>query len=946
ALYVIGFCENFLGIENISTFFGLPPNKDSFRIVGSGILLLLVIIAYISTSLAIKAQYLILSFILLSLVSIFAGFFMNIRLQPATIPYNSVDGGQSLEFVFAVFFPAVTGFTAGVAMSGDLKDPRKNIPFGTLAAIFVGLVVYVLLAIGMALFVDRELLLTDKNFLMKTAWFAPLVVAGIWGATLSSALGGILGGPRILQAISKDKITPKVFARGYGASNEPRNALILTFIIAEAGILIGELNVIARLVSMFYITAYGFINLSFALERWASSDFRPSFRISRWVGIIGFLACFSVMFKIDTIAMVGAMVVISGIYFFLKNKMLEFDFGDVWQSVWSSVVRSTLHEMDRKQEDERNWRPNIMLFSGSTFARPFLIEFGKDLAGNHGFISNFDLIENKEADVLFPKHEQSIQTEDSRRFKGVFTRKQQCRDFYDGIEIISRTYGFAGIEPNTVLMAWARQAKNPEKFAVTIRVLTELDLNVLMMDYDENAGFGNKERIDIWWRGRGNNGNLALSMVKFIWLSENWRNSKVRLLIVNPVNSEKKRILYEAAAVLENIRINAEIKVINNELEQKTFYEIIENESSGSDLIFLGIPEIELGKELEFVQKTNDLCTNIGTVILIKSSSRFRELNIGVVEKAGIKPDAMQEEINKVLKGEDKEGIYIPEDEMFAGFVRSLNETLRDFANHHFYPVVKNFLNDYKDIYSELEKIFEDRFDSFENKAVAPFKGKAMAGIQTVLIRSFTELLLKDIEDIENKHRDLLAKAFTGFSVDMDAFLNRIPARIIKKVDQNLLIYSKEDKYSVKWRKWRIRNKMLSSVSKDGYNVPYQKLVEQLVLPEMFLSVYSFYSGLGLFTFRFTNEILGLIDMFMSTLSGLTRDIQESSFNKDMFEQEKKLLLKNLHRRNNLMNESFNRLFISLMNDINDSTGKFARDIERWPVYNPDRRKQAGFDYS
>lgn len=296
ALYVIGFCENFLGIEYISTLTGLEPSINNYRIVGSAILILLVIIAFISTSVAMKTQFIILGAIVISLVSIFIGFFSVANSADTSTSILPLRDGFSTITIFAIFFPAVTGFTAGVAMSGDLKNPKKDIPSGTLLAIIVGFIVYVALAISFALFVNRDLLISDNNFLMKIAWSSPLVIIGIWGATLSSALGGILGGPRILQAISKDRITPKFFARGQGINNEPRNALLFTFLIAEIGILIGELDMIAAIVTMFYIAAYGFINLAFALEKWASTDFRPSFKISQWVGILGFIACFAVMF--------------------------------------------------------------------------------------------------------------------------------------------------------------------------------------------------------------------------------------------------------------------------------------------------------------------------------------------------------------------------------------------------------------------------------------------------------------------------------------------------------------------------------------------------------------------------------------------------------------------------------------------------------------------------
>jgi amino acid transporter len=201
ALYIIGFCESFLGIGLIRNFLGLELSINDIRIIGTIVIIILVIIAFISTSIAIKIQYFILAAIGLSLISIFA--------------------------------------------SGNLKNPKKSIPIGTLGAIITGLIIYLLIAFGFAFFVNRDLLVSDYNFLLKIAWFSPLVIAGIWGATLSSALGGILGGPRILQAISKDKITPKIFSKGHGKNKEPRNALIFTFLIAEIGILIGDLDIIA-----------------------------------------------------------------------------------------------------------------------------------------------------------------------------------------------------------------------------------------------------------------------------------------------------------------------------------------------------------------------------------------------------------------------------------------------------------------------------------------------------------------------------------------------------------------------------------------------------------------------------------------------------------------------------------------------------------------------------
>ena len=230
----------------------------------------------------------------LSLISILFG---KTDFMPTEPLFNPVENMSPLIFLFAIFFPAVTGFEAGVSMSGDLKDPKKSIPIGTISAILVGVIVY----IGMTLFfgyrVNADALINNPNILMDISLYAPWSWPVYGVQRMSSAIGSILGAPRILQATHRTGLHPKIFAKGYGKTNEPRNALILTFIVAEAGILIGELNLIARVVSMFFITTYGFLNLSSALENWASTDFRPSFKIPAWISITGSLVCFILMME-------------------------------------------------------------------------------------------------------------------------------------------------------------------------------------------------------------------------------------------------------------------------------------------------------------------------------------------------------------------------------------------------------------------------------------------------------------------------------------------------------------------------------------------------------------------------------------------------------------------------------------------------------------------------
>ena len=624
ALYLIGFAESF------NAFFGFGMSINEIRITGTLALVSLIILALISTSLALKAQYIILAAIIISLVSIFFG---STDITPDTIPLLSTIDEVPLEIVFAVFFPAVTGFTAGIAMSGDLKDPKRSIPRGTLFAIGGGLVVYLGLAVFLAINVNPEVLKTDYNVLMKIALFAPAVVAGIWGATLSSALGGILGGPRIIQAMSLDKVTPKLFGSGKGKNNEPVNALLLVFIIAEAGILIGELDIIARVVSMFYLTAYGFINISYFLESWANPDFQPTFKIKRWIGLLGFIACFAVMFKLDMLAMIGALAVIGILYFGLQRKEVKLQSNDVWRSVWENVVNKGLKKIDSKVDENSNWNPNIILFSGQSDHQSYLLELGKTVSGRTGIVTNFKLIVDKNNDKPLKKIDQIIRDENFKEL-GIFARQIKVESIYSGIVNIATTFGFSGVEPNTIMMGWPKGLENSEEYSKMTQTLLYLDYNLLYLDFDRKAKFGNHQTVDLWWRETDSkNAEMMLNIARFIIASPKWNNTRIRVLFVNNNNVNKEIIESKISALVEDLRVNVEIKIINNAVEQDSFYSIIKQHSSSTNLTLIGIPNYKIEKQAEFVLKTNDLFEAIGSTLLVKAANNFNVLDLDFINE-------------------------------------------------------------------------------------------------------------------------------------------------------------------------------------------------------------------------------------------------------------------------------------------------------------------------
>ena len=632
SLYLIGFAESFLG------YWDLPMDINHIRIAGSLILIAVTIVTFISTSLAIKAQYLIMAAIFLSLLSILFGHHSHV---PASPNFFGSGTGVSLMVLFAIFFPAVTGFEAGVSMSGDLRDPKKSIPGGTISAIALGLAVYIGLAFFFAYTVDGNFLATDPRALFKIALVPQLVIAGIWGATLSSALGSILAAPRILQSTAIDKITPRIFAHGTGSSKEPRNALLLTFVIAEAGILIGDLDVIARIVSVFFITTYGFLNLSAAFESMTSADFRPSFKTPPWVSIIGSLACILVMIQLDLLAMIGAVVILGSLFFFLKRRQLVLETGDAWSSVWATLVRTGLFRLNKSVVHTRNWRPNIILFSGPDNARPHLVEFARAFRGKLGLLSAFELMESQDPQLLKDKRYFSS----SGKKDELLIHQHKCRDIYTGMDEIARVYGFSGIEPNTILMGWSKNEKNKEKFLRMIRNFEESDFNTTFLYYNTLKKFGKKNMIDVWWSGWGSNLTFSIFLLRHFTASGDWKDAHIRLLVINNFQERTESLHKTLQQIVNHYRINLEIKIINNSIDGLAKHEIICRESDQTDLTFIGIPD----KQYQHIDQTYEevmiLSKTLGTFFLVNSSSGFETFDLGleIKEEEIKKPQSIQQ---------------------------------------------------------------------------------------------------------------------------------------------------------------------------------------------------------------------------------------------------------------------------------------------------------------
>ena len=777
SLYITGFTEILLDTLNIEA------DLTSKRITGSIVLVVVTIVTFISTSLNLKAQFIIMAAMVLSLLSIFFG---RHEFSPATTQFSSMPGSLSWIALFAIFFPAVTGFEAGVSMSGDLKDPKKAIPLGTLTAIFTGLIVYIILAVFFTFTVNRQLLVYDPVVLTKISLVPSLVIAGILGATLSSALGSINAAPRIMQAVAKDRIMPYFLSKGYGPSNEPRNALLVTFLIAEAGILIGDLNVIARIVTIFFVLIYGFINITYTVESWASSDFMPTFKIPRLVSILGAVTCVVVMIQLDILAFIFSSLILGSLFLYLRKKELTLQTGDTRSSFWLSIVRTGLLKLTKSNIISRNWIPNLMLFSGGLGARPYLIELGKTLVGKFGILTNFVLIESKDDSLLIDKKAR-VSVETFGHNTNIITRRHSFRNIYDGIGMISRVFGFSGFEPNTILMGLPKNAPDTEKSADLFVTLHKLDYNLTFLSYDKISGFGKYRTIDFWWSGKGKNLAFALHLIRFITASQKWRDADIRIMAINREGIDIERYYSIMGQVIENYRIRANVKVINN-IEKISEEDIIRSESFNTDLTLIEIPDLAKNEIAGTIDHAVRLSGNLKTCLFIHAYSAFEEINVitdvSPDRKKMIEPTPGNRPDILIL-----DDLQLSQTDIIFNEVSNITKLLKKQSDELFTDTFFSILKDRDDFTDQFVKLTER---TSEKLRVAGGKLLPMEMQMEYLriLNDYSEQAQKYILDLRDKHlryeNSLLRKGILRFIHKTEDAVNTLPKNIRR-------IFGKED---------------------------------------------------------------------------------------------------------------------------------------------------------
>ncbi|XP_049649947.1 solute carrier family 12 member 2-like isoform X3 [Accipiter gentilis] len=550
--------------------------------------------------------------------------------------------------VFAIFFPAATGILAGANISGDLADPQSAIPKGTLLAILITTLVYIGIAVSVGSCVVRDAtgninntiiteltncttaacklnydfsscqtgcqygLMNNFQVMSMVSGFAPLISAGIFSATLSSALASFVSAPKIFQALCKDNIYPGflMFAKGYGKNNEPLRGYLLTFLIALGFILIAELNIIAPIISNFFLASYALINFSvFHASLAKSPGWRPAFKYyNMWISLVGAILCCIVMFVINWWAALLTYVIVLGLYIYVTYKKPDVNWGSSTQALtYLNALQHSIH-LSGVEDHVKNFRPQCLIMTGAPNSRPALLHLVHAFTKNVGLMicghvhmgSQRQAVKERLSDLA--KYQQWL----IKNKMKAFYAPVHAEDLRDGGQYLMQAAGLGRMRPNTLVLGFKRNwrqadIRDVETYinllhdafdiqygVVVIRLKEGLDISHLQGQEDEEDGktptqsllkkgskgpssplnlagqrlldattqFQKKQgksNIDVWWLF--DDGGLTLLIPYLLTSKKKWKDCKIRVFIggkINRIDRDRRAM----ATLLSKFRID------------------------------------------------------------------------------------------------------------------------------------------------------------------------------------------------------------------------------------------------------------------------------------------------------------------------------------------------------------------------------------------------------
>jgi amino acid transporter len=550
------------------------------RTIAVAAVLFLFVFAWLGADWATRFQFGVMAILTAALLVFFAGGLPQWDGALLAANWHTPQGAPSFFVLFAIFFPAVTGFTQGVSMSGDLKDPGKSLPLGTFMAVGISILVYFGVAIIFAAVLPNATLSSDYGAMKRVALWGPLIDAGVVAATLSSAMASFLGAPRILQSLAGDRIFKLLnpFSRGVGPTNNPRRGVLLSGAIALVTISLGQLNTIAQVVSMFFLISYGLLNYATFFEaRSASPSFRPRFRwFHPYASLAGFGVCLATMLAIDAATGIVAMAILLALYQYVLRTAGPARWADSRRSHYLQRARENLIAAAAEPEHDRDWRPVILAFTHDRQRRPHLLRFCHWIAGRSGLTAAVQLVEGVGAKVRLERQAAAeILQSDVRQLElPAFSLAIRTPDIGTALPHLVQSFGLGPLKANTICLNWVDQLGHglpgigSLKYTKNLREVFRQGCNLVILSGSDDSWERvdappkppSEERIDVWWWGDATS-RLMLLLAHLMTRHtvtghQRWSDARIRLLAAARTEdpSSPRRSL---PAMLADFRIDA-----------------------------------------------------------------------------------------------------------------------------------------------------------------------------------------------------------------------------------------------------------------------------------------------------------------------------------------------------------------------------------------------------
>ncbi len=599
----------------------VPVSISAFVIIA-----LVALLSSRGATFALRTQLPVMVLIGLSLLALASGTLWGPGVESA--PAAAIVEKAGFWLVFAVFFPAVTGIMAGLSMSGDLAEPRRSIPRGSVAATLAGLLVYLIVPVLLYFSADAASLTEDPLIWNRIALFGPwLVLPGLWGAIFSSAVGSMLGAPRTLQALALDRLVPRWLAGSTKAGAEPRMGMLVTLILSLAAVFLGDLNTVATVATMFFLSVYGTVNLVAALEHLSGNpSWRPTLNIHWTLSLLGGLGCFGVMLLIHWPATVFAVTVELALWLLLKRRVRKDSWGDVRRDLYEALIRWALVRLNNRPMTARNWRPHILVFVRQIERRLDLARFGAWFAENRGVVSICELYHGDILALDFDTVERQKKINAVLKEEGViaFGEVNVVQNVERGILAVAQSNGIAGMQSNTVLVGWPDERERLVNFLRVVRPLERLNKSLIIGKTNPMKTFreGLVQDIHVWWGGLKRNGDLLLLLAYLLTRNPDWRNARIRILSIASNELMKGQTERFLARLIPEIRIKADVDVTVRD-EDESILELMHRESADADVVLLGLAAPKEGEEESYAERLDELASGLKTCFFVHNGSLF-----------------------------------------------------------------------------------------------------------------------------------------------------------------------------------------------------------------------------------------------------------------------------------------------------------------------------------